>query len=127
MYKMTNADLIWNRACAGGGSDSRAGDRALAALLTAHGLTMNGGVLHVVECLTPSEMSDAQSGYRFFGLDAVADLLSHARRVFEADDDLASQEALLDQQYAALVPDDSSLVERFEKYWRENPSDFAPL
>jgi hypothetical protein len=127
MYEMTTADLIWNRACAGGGSDPRAGDRALAALLIAHGLTMNGGVLHAVECLTPSEMSDAQSGYRFFGLDAVADLLSRARRVFEADDDLASQESLLDRQYAALVPNDSSVAERFEKHWRENPSDFAPL
>ena len=88
---------------------------------------MNGGVLHAVECLTPSEMSEAQSGYRFFGLDAVADLLSHARRVFEADEDVASQESRLDQQYAALVPDDSSLVERFEKHWREKPSDFATL
>ncbi len=127
MYKMTDADLIWNRACYGGGPDPRAGDRALAALLTAHGLTMNGGVLHAVECLTPSEMSEAQSGYRFFGLEAVADLLSYAHRVFEADDDLESQESLLDQQYAALVPEDSSLVNRFEKHWRENPSDFAPL
>jgi hypothetical protein len=126
MYELTKADLIWNRACTGGGPDPRAGDRALAALLLAHGLTMNGGVLHAVECLTAAEMSAAQSGYRFFGLDAVADLLAQARRVFEADDDVESQEPRLDQQYAALVLSDSSLAERFEKHWRENPSDFAP-
>ena len=127
MYKMTTTDLIWNRACDGGGSNPHAGDHALSALLTAHGLTMNGGVLHAVECLTSAERSAAQSGYRFFGLDAVADLLAQARRVFEADDDLESQESLLDRQYAALVPSDSSLAERFEKRWRENPSDFAPV
>jgi len=127
MYEMTEADLIWDRACEGGGSDPRAGDRALAALLAAHRLAMNGGVLHAVECLTPAEMSEAQSGYRFFGLDAVADLLSHARRVFEADEDLGSQESQLDRQYAALIPDDGALVARFEKHWREHPSDFAPL
>ena len=62
-------DLIWNRASEGGGANPQAGDLALAALLRAHGLTMNGGVLHAVERLQPSELQDAASGYRFFGLD----------------------------------------------------------
>ncbi len=127
MYELTEADLIWNRACDGGGSNPRRGDRALAAMIAAHSLTMNGGVLHAVECLLPSRLADAQLGYHFFGLDAVADLFSEARRVFEADDDLESQESRLDHQYATLVPDDSFLIQHFEKHWRENPSDYAPL
>ncbi len=151
---LTEADRIWNRACEGGGRNPQSGDRALAALLRAHGLAMNGGVLHAVECLSSSELSDAESGYRFFGFDSVADLVSRARRLSEADagsghrslglgwagdlvsrirlffrgsDDLESQESRLDAEYAALIPDDSALVERFEEYWRLHPSDFAPL
>ncbi len=57
---MTTADLIWNRACEGGGSNPGKGDRAPAALLKAHGLAMNRGVLYAVECLAPSELADAE-------------------------------------------------------------------
>ena len=127
MCEMTEADLIWNRACEGGGAALHRGDHALAALVLAHSLTMNGGLLHAVECLTPSELSDAQSGYLFFGLDSVADLLAEARRKLEADEDLDDLEWLLDRRYEALIPDDSLLVERFEKHFSEHPSDFAPV
>ena len=108
---MTDADLIWNRAAMeDGGSNPSAGDRALASLLYAHGLAMNGGVLHAAECLESSELSAAQSGYRYFDLSPVADLLSRARAAFDADDELESQEPLLDLEYATLIPDDSFLV-----------------
>jgi hypothetical protein len=144
--ELTEADLIWNRACEGNGADLRRGDRALRAMISAHGLVMNGGVLHVVECLSPSELSDAECGYRFFGLDSVAELLSRARlseaeaksgwvggfvsrvrRLFGAEDGLSAQESRLDEEYHTLVPDDSFLVERFEGYWQLHPSDFVPL
>jgi hypothetical protein len=127
MYELTSADLIWNRACEGGGPNPSRGDSALAALLSAHGLTMNGGVLHAVECLTPSELSDAKAGYCFFGLDSVADLMSRARRILEANADLETQESLLDEEYGKLIPDDASIAERFEKRLKANPSDFAAL
>jgi hypothetical protein len=46
---MTNADEVWNRAALeGGGPEPREGDVALATLLRAHGLAMNGGVLRFV-------------------------------------------------------------------------------
>jgi hypothetical protein len=122
---MTPADLIWNRACEGGGPNPSNGDRALAALLKAHGLAMNGGVLHAVECLSASELADAESGFRFFGYGAVADLLARARKIWEADQDLESYETQLDNDYAALIPDDSSLVERFEHLRKTRPSEFA--
>lgn len=104
---MKAADLIWNRACEGGGLNPCNGDRALAALLKAHGHAMNGGVLHAVECLGALELADAESGFRFFGLGAVADLLTRARKVLEAAQDLESYEAQLDHEYATLIPDDS--------------------
>ena len=122
---MTTADLIWNRACEGGGPNPCNGDRALAALLKAHGLAMNGGVLHAVECLNAAELAEAESGYRFFRYGRVADLLSRARKIREADLDLEPHEPQLDNNYAALIPDDSSLVERFEHLYRTRPSEFA--
>lgn len=128
MYKMTAADLIWNRACLeGGGPNPQRGDRALAALFAAHNLTMNGGVLHAVECLTASQLSDAEAGYWFFGLDSVGDLMMRARQIFEVGDDLESHEALLDQEYDMLVPNDSCLAERFAEHLKLHPSDFAPV
>src|ERR1700752_256400 len=115
MYELTHADRIWNRACGEDPLRSLPGDRALADLLRAHGLAMNGGGLHAVECLTVSELSDANDGYRFYGLDEVASLLSRARGLFEVGEGLESHELQLDRQYAALIPSDSTLVERFEK------------
>jgi len=127
MRGMTEATLIWNRACGGLGPEAAAGDRALSALLRAHGLAMNGGVLHAVECLSPTEMEEAASGYRFFNLDAAAKLLIQARRIFELGHDLAEHEALLDGDYHRLIPDDSSLYARFEQHRRSHPQDFAPV
>jgi|ERR1035441_6112455 hypothetical protein len=124
---MTPAALIWNRACQGGGQNPCNGDRALAALLKVHGFTMNGGVLHAVECLNALELADAEAGYRFFGFGAVADLLSRARKIWEANKDLESYEPQLDHDYSALIPDDSSLYERFEDLHRTRSSEFARL
>jgi hypothetical protein len=127
MPELTQADMIWNRACGEDPLRSLPGDRALADLQRAHSLAMNGGVLHAVECLTASELSDAESGYRFYGLDAAASLLSRARTILEADDNLGFHELQLDQQYADIIPADNSLVERFEKHLESNPSEYAPL
>ena len=123
---MTDAIKIWNRAC-GEGLRTLPGDRALTDLLYAHGMAMNGGVLHAVELMTADELSDAQAGYRYFGLDDIALLLSRARQIFEAGDDLGSHERPLDRQYAQLIPSDDSLVERFETRLKSSPADFAPL
>jgi hypothetical protein len=103
---VTTPKLIWNRACGGGGPNPCKADCALAALLKAHGLIMNGGVLHAVGCLSASELADAESGYRFFRFDAAAYLLSRARIIREASQDLESYEQQLDRDYAALIPDD---------------------
>jgi hypothetical protein len=124
---MTTVDLIWNRACKGEGRNLCNGDRALAALLKAHGLTMNGGLLHAVECLSASELAEAQSGYRFFNFDSVAKLLAVARRFWEAGDDLEYYESQLNHDYTARIPDDSSLFERFKSVYKIRVSEFSPF
>src|SRR5262249_40402009 len=108
MHELTQAEMIWNRACGEDPLRSLHGDRALADMLRAHGLVMNGGVLHAVDCLTASELSDAEAGYRFYGLDAVATVLFRARRIVEAGGDLRDHDQDLDALYADMIPSDSS-------------------
>lgn len=88
---------------------------------------MNGGVLHAVECMTVDEQFDTERGYRYFGFDDVASLMSRARKIFEAGDDLEYHEQQLDHEYAQLVPSDSSLAERFESRLKSRPQDFEML
>ena len=124
---MKPADLIWNRACFDTYFSPRAGDIALRALLRAHGLTMNGGVFHAIECLSDSELLNAIAGYRFFGLDSAVEVLLRAKRLIEEKGDLGSQEVVLDKAYAAVIPDDSFIVQRFKQHLESHPLDFAPL
>lgn len=125
---MTEADLVWNRATLEkGGLHLRAGDRALAALLSAHGLTMNGGVLHAIELLDEHKYTAAKSGYRFFGFDKVENLLGRAKDLFDADIDLDTFERMLDDEYSEYIPDDATIVQRFERHFQAYPVDFAPL
>ena len=120
--ELSQTDLIWNRAALeSGGEAARAGDRALADLLLAHGMVMNGGVGHAVEVLSLEEFLAALSGFRFFGFDEVALLLEGALRASEQDHELA------DQSYERLIPDDQVLVKRFESYYRHSPEAFAPI
>lgn len=127
MHRLTIADMIWNRACGDAPVRSFPGDRALTDMLRAHGLIMNGGVLHAIECLTASEMRDAEAGYCFYGFDTVPPLLSRVKGIFEADNDLGENEWQLDAQYADIIPSDSSLIERFEQRLKLKTSEFASL
>jgi len=127
--ELSNADRVWNRAAMErGGSRPREADRALSALLLAHGLVMNGGVAHAIECLSEAELEAACEGFVFFGFGAVASL----RRSVEAhtyDDvaeDVDEEGDKFDSEYARLVPDDSTVVARFEEYYRDRPLAFAP-
>lgn len=127
MYELTDADRIWNRACYRDPSLSLPGDRALNDLLLAHGYTMNGGVLHAIECLSPSELAAAQAGYRYYGFDSIASLLALARDIFEAGKDLGDHETRLDDKYSTVIWLDKTLSDAFEKRLKLCPSDFAPL
>jgi hypothetical protein len=148
---MNKATQIWNRALDDYGLErSSLGDNALAAMLLAHGLAMNGGVLHAVEVMDEAQLAAAKTGYRFFGLEPVADLLSRAKDalgcetgdslerercavgdidvvLLEEDDYLSVLEPQMDSEYARYIPDDSALFERFERQLAANPDDFTGL
>ncbi len=119
---MTNeATIVWNRAATKhGGELPRAGDAALSALLLAHGLVMNGGVLHAIEGLEASELAAAREGFCFFGFDEVARLFEHAEK---GGDD----EAAFGKAYSDALPDDGAIMERFFQHFAEHPDLYAPI
>ena len=125
---MTNADRIWNRAALQRGGDSPCpGDRALASLLIVHGLVMNGGVHHAMECVEPTELLAAADGYTFFGLHNVADFFLAATTDPVLSNWTDETEVVANRRYAEMVPDDSHLVARFQEVLRERTNEFAPL
>jgi hypothetical protein len=121
------SDIVWNRACEGGGEEPRSGDAALASLLLFHGAAMNGGFLHAVDCLTPAERERAKAGYVYFGLDPVAELISNGEAVPADAVKTGEVEAALDAQYWAVVPSDSVLVQRFQEHYSERPNEYSPV
>jgi hypothetical protein len=121
------ADQVWNRAAMeAGGNSPGPGDRALASLLLLHGLAMNGGIHHAMECLSPEELSAAIDGFTYFGFDKMAEWLTNA-----PDDPLLREwtdetEAPAVFRYAEYIPDDACLATHFEAVYSDRPSDFAP-
>jgi len=128
----SDTDLVWNRAALeAGGPSPGPGDVALASLLSLHSVAMNGGVLHSVEHHSAEELTAGVAGYRYFGLpqagevfEWVADCLRNLESAPHEADDL---EIEADNRYAAAVPDDSTLAERFEQAFRDHPDAFAPV
>ena len=117
--------IVWNRAAMEyGGKTPKNGDRALADLLVAHGLVMNGGVLDAVETLG-DKLAAACSGYRFFGFDNVASLLEEAQ-VF-SDEDQEKREESLNLAYAKAIPSDGVIVDRFRAHFATHPEIYSPM
>jgi hypothetical protein len=124
--KLSKADLVWNRACLdGGGPAPLAGDEALAALLRAHNMIMNGGVFHVFETLDEEEMVAAHRAYRFFGFAAVPPLLDYASRV--RVEDQGELESAVDAEYGRAIPSDGALMDAFKADFAADPDHYAPL
>jgi hypothetical protein len=116
---VSRQDQIWNRACLeGGGSEPAAGDTALASVLLAHGLVMNGGVVHALECLSHAQLVAAIAGFKYFGLTTAA-------HVFEQAPD-ASAEERLNRLYWQAVPNDGALAHAFRIKLVASPEAFAP-
>ena len=112
---------VWNRTALE--SDPCEGDLALAGLLLAHGLVMNGGVEHALEVLSPAELEAAIAGFRYFTLDAVADLLAEASRGFSDDAEVEEVE----RRYGILISEDAVIGNRFEAVFALSPTAFAPV
>jgi len=127
------ADLIWNRAARErGGTSPGVGDRALADMLAFHGLVMSGGFLDATERTSAEDQARIGEAFRWFGLEAVNDLLASVRREIEAGvlDELDQTEALelaVDRDYEAIVPSDESLLAGFRRRLEDDPSAFASV
>ena len=122
------ADQVWNRAAMEGGGDSPGpGDRALASLLLLHGLAMNGGIHHAIECVSPAELSAAIDGFSYFGLGDMAQWLrsAHSDPLLKKWTD--HTETLAVSRYAEFIPSDAYLAERFEAVYRDRPTEFAAV
>jgi hypothetical protein len=125
---LTESDQVWNRACLqDGGVQPSRGDRALADMLVAHGLVMNGGVHHAVNCLSLEELAAAVAGYEYFRLPEVASFLA----ALPTDPDLGEwteqSEFKANERYDKLVPSDEYLSTKFERVFRERSGDFASI
>lgn len=126
MSPLSVADQVWNRACQlVGRPGPKSGDTELSAMLLAHGLVMNGGVLHCVETLSTEELDSALHGFRYFELNAGAGVLENGRSV--PPEAAEEAEAKLDAAYAEAVPTDSLLVARFEAHLRTHPEAYGAL
>jgi hypothetical protein len=126
---VTRAGLVWNRAClAQGGAQRREGDAALSAMLLFHGLAMNGGVTHAVECLTPEELDASTRGYLFYGLGAISQLVAAAKATPSDDDEADELERRLDAEYAAKISDgDATLIRLFEEHYAAHPEQYSTV
>ena len=88
---------------------------------------MNGGFLHAIDCLQPTEREAARAAYLFFGFDDIADLILEAPAVVDWDAVPDSLESTLWRRYTRAIPDDSMLDARFKRHFLRRRSDFAPL
>jgi len=119
--ELNERDKVWNRAALeAGGANPLEGDKALAALLSVHGMVMNGGVDHALDVLPPSEVAAGIAGFRYFGLAEVA-------AVLEAASASNLDREFFDLKYAALIPADDIVVDAFHRKYRASPDAFAPL
>ena len=126
MSELTVASRVWNRAGELVGQPGpKVGDSQLSAMLLAHNITMNGGVLHCVEALSTQELDSALHGYRYFGLNAGADIIEKARTVLPAV--AVEAESQLDAAYAATVPADSLIVAIFERHFQRHPEAYGAI
>jgi hypothetical protein len=122
MTELPRQVLVWNRAALNGGGPTAAeGDLALAALLLAHGVVMNGGVDHALEVLSPAELAAASAGYRYFGFEQVAQLLE------EAATQPDREEERLNSAYWGEIPDDEAIAHAFRKMLLSVPEAFASV
>ena len=120
--KLSKQDQIWNRAALeAGGSSPAEGDIALANLLMAHGLVMNGGVEHAIECMSRDELADSIAGFKYFGFLAAANALS------QPPSNMEDSEELLNSTYWQAVPDDSALVLAFHVKLLATPDAFSAI
>ena len=127
-YTLTDADLVWNRACAGVCDDARPGDIALASLFQLDGPAHNGGVLHALECLEPEALQAALDGFAYFGLSEPIAVLKRAATAASSLserelDDGDADEALSAEYWVAA----EGILEAFRQHYSAHAEQFASI
>ena len=128
---MHDADEVWNRAMEYERGLAAQGDRALRDLLTFHGSVQNGGLVDAVGNYAEDlefPLARVIDGYRYFGMDGVAALISECaeeRGAFgEGDwDAMERLELRFDPQYTL---DDEDLTDSLRGRLSASPADFEP-
>ena len=123
----TQAMLVWERAGTGIARSQLRGDLELENVLLAHGLAMNGGVLHLVQGLGPELLAETIKSYRYFGYDDIADLLVEAIPKYDPAGPPVQYDWELDRRFYAYVVDDNALFKRFENHFNQNPTEYAAV
>lgn len=125
---LTYAENIWNRACLPESEGlGEVGDQLLWSLLRVHSIAMNGGLDHAVDHCTHDQVRDAAASFRYFAMDAVAELLTEVQALSDLDAWDDSRAAQDDDRYNELIPRDEVIAQAFEAKLALVPSDFAPL
>lgn len=127
MSDLTLPENIWQRACGNGPTAPGIGDKALMAMLTFHGLVMNLGTLHAIQCLTADQVDASRSGYRYFGFGNVAGVIGAGQHAIAQGLDPDELEDMLDQAYSAIIAEDGVLLAAFTEHYARDPSAYAPF
>jgi len=96
------------------------GHRHLRSLLRVHHALRRGGVLTAVAMLTLPRITAAVTAYRYFGLDALAELVT---RVPDAAASIPSAD-LFDAEYRAYVATGHGMVDAIRRKIAAQPQDF---
>ena len=127
MPDLTLPEKIWQRACGSGPAAPGTGDVALMAMLTFHGLVMNMGTLHAIECLNDEQVAASRAGYRYFGLKNIAGVIGAGQHAIAQGLDRDELDTMLEEAYAAIIEEDGVLLRAFEAHYAQDPSAYAPL
>ncbi|MDR6938694.1 hypothetical protein [Arcanobacterium hippocoleae] len=122
---MSSADDIWNRAVDGEGDG--VGDKMLGAVLLLDGMIQNGGMANALDdLLEEGEILAGVAGFRYFGLNVVADLVLEIYQAISDGANVEELEATRDGEYYEIC-DADAITAVFRKKLAEDPTAFSPL
>lgn len=132
MRKDEAIERIWNRACLlDQAFDAKEGDLALIHLMKAHGVIMNGGVLHLVERSSELDIEEISAAYCYFKLQMAKDIIVEANELLKGSMISESNEEYFEEKfdsaYATIIPTDEALFNAVQKYYAHNPTKFASV
>lgn len=124
-------DVVFHRAF---DADSRGdaclteADRLLSAMLIFDAVCVGDGVVPAVYCHSPAELAAALLGYRYFGLNNVADVVeSIAARVDDPPDrDQLEFEVGLEDEYESVCPE-TAVGAAFTRFYEVRGHEFAAV